>query len=124
MVENGTTVQSRRPCDSLREITTTGRFLTISGGLNPVSKSQIRTSPRLGKYGSAMKEKAPSYGGRDRRPGQLGIAYPGRCRCVSSNRLKPAFAGTEIVCHETQSQCGKPMFFNKKTASWAVGKDF
>lgn len=38
VVESGTTVQI--PPFALPEITTTGLFLTISGGMNPVEKLQ------------------------------------------------------------------------------------
>jgi hypothetical protein len=45
VVDRGTTVTN---CCRLLDMTTTGRFLTISGGRNPVLKSQIRTWPGFG----------------------------------------------------------------------------
>ena len=48
VVLKGTTAHSPLERRNLGEITTTGRFLTISGGLNPVSKSQISNVPGFG----------------------------------------------------------------------------
>jgi len=49
VVENGTTVQTPRPCVDFADSTTTGLRLTISGGRKPpASKSHSRTSPRRG----------------------------------------------------------------------------
>jgi len=45
VVDSGTTVHSPRPWVEVLDTTTTGRCLTISGALNPVSKLQISTSP-------------------------------------------------------------------------------
>jgi hypothetical protein len=45
VVDSGTTVTN---CCRLFDMTTTGRFFTISGGLKPVLKSQIKTWPGLG----------------------------------------------------------------------------
>ena len=41
VVDSGMTVHSRRACVSVREITTIGLRLTISGGMKPRSKSQM-----------------------------------------------------------------------------------
>lgn len=48
VVDRGTTVQSRRPWVSDREMTTTARFFTISGGTKPREKSHINTCPVFG----------------------------------------------------------------------------
>ena len=59
---SGTTVQSRI---LLRrgEMTTTGRFFTISGAMKPVLKSQIRSVPGFG-WKVTMKANWTHSGGR------------------------------------------------------------
>ncbi len=55
VVDSGTTVTN---CWRLSDMTTTGRFLTISGGRKPVLKSQIKTWPGLGwKFIGCMMER-------------------------------------------------------------------
>ncbi len=48
VVLTGTTVQRKFRLICADETTTTGRFFTISGGINPVEKSQINTVPGRG----------------------------------------------------------------------------
>ena|GEM_PF-4875358 len=57
MVLSGTTVYKLGPCRRRGDTIMTGRFLTISGGLNPVSKSQIKIMPGFGWNLSVMAAK-------------------------------------------------------------------
>ena len=63
-VLNGTTVQSL-VADLRRrgEMTTTGRFLVISGGLKPVSKSHINSVPGRGRKSSGIERYFPAEHG-------------------------------------------------------------
>lgn len=57
---SGTTVQRPGPVRRRGETTTTGRTLIISGGRKPVSKSQIRIWPRLGRKRIGIRGGSPS----------------------------------------------------------------
>ena len=101
VVENGTTVQSLRPWLSFVETTTTRRFFTISGGLKPVSKSQINTSPREGWKGSGMGKKKPPARGAFKDGARASLESPIRTavavfQAADSSRLSPE---TTPFCH-------------------------
>ena len=53
VLKGGTMVQSPGWCFGRGEMTTTGRFVVISGRLNPL-KSHIHNVPGFGWYGSAI----------------------------------------------------------------------
>ena len=92
VVDNGTTVASLPPLASRRDITTTGLRFTISEPTATSSKSQTKTSPGLGWYGSGIsKKKAPRWGLTDAR---ASLESPIRAaaamsQAADSSRLSP-----------------------------------
>lgn len=64
VVLSGMTVHKAEPRRRRGDTTTTGRTLTISGGLNPVSKLHISTVPGSGRKGKTMRGCYTSAGKR------------------------------------------------------------